>query len=59
LFFETALTLGNIWQHLFDPTAVWQGFINRVDGTLKVFVRGRPSCGFFRPVADCQYGYPY
>lgn len=28
LFFETALTLGNIWLHLFDPTAVWQGFIN-------------------------------
>src|SRR5215813_9758318 len=22
LFFETALTLGNIWQNLFDPTAV-------------------------------------
>jgi hypothetical protein len=35
LFFETALTLGNIWQNLFDPTAVWRGFINRVDGTLK------------------------
>ena len=34
LFFETALALGNIWQNLFDPTAVWQGFINRVDGTL-------------------------
>jgi len=39
LFFETALTLGNIWQHLFDPTAVWQGFINRVDGTLKAHKR--------------------
>jgi hypothetical protein len=25
LFFETALTLVNIWQNLFDPTAVWQG----------------------------------
>jgi hypothetical protein len=23
-----------------------------------VSVRGRPSCWFFRPVADCQYGYP-
>ena len=39
LFFETALTLGNIWQHLFDPTAVWQGVINRVDGTLKAHKR--------------------
>jgi hypothetical protein len=39
LFFETALTLGNIWQNLFDPTAVWQGFINRVDGTLKAHKR--------------------
>ena len=39
LFFETALTLGNIWQYLFDPTAVWQGFINRVDGTLKAHKR--------------------
>ena len=39
LFFETALTLGNIWQHLFDPTAVWQGFINRVDGTFKAHKR--------------------
>ena len=39
LFFETALTLGNIWQYLFDPTAVWQGFINRVDGTLKAHRR--------------------
>lgn len=39
LFFETALTLGNIWLHLFDPTAVWQGFINRVDGTLKAHKR--------------------
>ena len=24
-----------------------------------VLVRGRPSCGFFRSVADCRYGYPY
>jgi hypothetical protein len=24
---------------LFDPTAVWQGFINRVDGTLKAHKR--------------------
>ena len=39
LFFETALTLGNIWQNLFDPTAVWQGFINLVDGTLKAHKR--------------------
>lgn len=39
LFFETALTLGNIWQYLFDPTAVWRGFINRVDGTLKAHKR--------------------
>ncbi|MET4607588.1 hypothetical protein ABIB90_007092 [Bradyrhizobium sp. JR4.1] len=39
LFFETALTLGNIWQHLFDLTAVWQGLINRVDGTLKAHKR--------------------
>jgi hypothetical protein len=39
LFFETALTLGNIWQNLFDPTAVWQGFINEVDGTLKAHKR--------------------
>jgi hypothetical protein len=39
LFFETALTLGNIWQNLFDPTTVWQGFINRVDGTLKAHKR--------------------
>jgi hypothetical protein len=39
LFFETALTLGNIWQNLFDPTAVWQGFINRIDGTLKAHKR--------------------
>jgi hypothetical protein len=39
LFFETALTLGNIWQNLFDPTAVWRGFINRVDGTLKAHKR--------------------
>jgi hypothetical protein len=39
LFFETAPTLGNIWQYLLDPTAVWQGFINRVDGTLKAHRR--------------------
>ena len=39
LFFETALTLSNIWQNLFEPTAVWQGFINRVDGTLKAYRR--------------------
>ncbi|MFZ2159514.1 MAG: hypothetical protein WAV72_25800 [Bradyrhizobium sp.] len=26
---------------------------------LLVLVRGRPSCGFFRSVADCRYGYPY
>jgi hypothetical protein len=39
LFFETALTLSNIWQNLFDPTAVWHGFINRVDGTLKAYRR--------------------
>ena len=39
LFFETSLTLGNLWQNLFDPTAVWQGFINRVDGTLKAHKR--------------------
>ncbi len=26
---------------------------------LTVLVRGRPSCGFFRSVADCRYGYPY
>ena len=39
LFFETTPTLGNIWQYLFDPTAVWQGFINRVDGTLKAHKR--------------------
>jgi hypothetical protein len=39
LFFETAPALGNIWQYLFDPTAVWQGFINRVDGTLKAHRR--------------------
>ena len=39
LLFETTLTLGNIWQNLFDPTAVWQGFINRVDGTLKAHKR--------------------
>ena len=39
LFFETALSLGNIWQYLFDPTAVWRGFINRVDGTLKAHKR--------------------
>jgi hypothetical protein len=39
LFFETAPTLGNIWQNLFDLTAVWQGFINRVDGTLKAHRR--------------------
>jgi hypothetical protein len=25
----------------------------------RVLVRGRPSCGFFRSVADCRYGYPY
>jgi hypothetical protein len=24
-----------------------------------VLVRGRPSCGFLRSVADCRYGYPY
>jgi hypothetical protein len=39
LFFETAPALGNIWQYLFEPTAVWQGFINRVDGTLKAHRR--------------------
>jgi len=39
LFFETAPALGNIWQYLFDPTTVWQGFINRVDGTLKAHRR--------------------
>ena len=39
LFFETVPTLGNIWQYLFYPTAVWQGFINRVDGTLKAHRR--------------------
>ena len=39
LFFETTPALGNIWQYLFDPTAVWQGFINRVDGTLKAHKR--------------------
>lgn len=51
LFFETALTLGNIWQHLFDPTAVWQGFINRVDGTLKAHKRdGTVIRGHCQPV---------
>jgi transposase len=25
----------------------------------RVLVRGRPSCGFFRSVADCRYGYRY
>ena len=40
LFFETAPTLGNMLQNLFrDPTAVWQGFINRVDGTLMAHKR--------------------
>jgi hypothetical protein len=39
LFFETAPTLGNIWQYLFDLTAVWQGFINRADGALKAHRR--------------------
>src|SRR6516165_10196736 len=33
-------TLGNMLQNLFrDPTAVWQGFINRVDGTLMAHKR--------------------
>ena len=40
LLFETAPTLGNMLQNLFrDPTAVWQGFINRVDGTLMAHKR--------------------
>jgi hypothetical protein len=40
LFFETPPTLGNMLLNLFrDPTAVWQGFINRVDGTLMAHKR--------------------
>ena len=39
LFFETALTLRDIWQNLFDANSVWQGFINHIDGTFKAHKR--------------------
>jgi hypothetical protein len=39
LFFETALMLGNIWQNLFDPAAVWRGSSTASNGTLKAHNR--------------------
>jgi SRSO17 transposase len=69
------LATGNYDQlHHFIADGVWDAtpleseLLNQADRlvggkdavlVIDVFVRGRPSCGLFRPVADYQYGYPY
>jgi hypothetical protein len=59
--------LGGYLARASDPppgnTVMWRGLSRLTDIALGamfgVLVRGRPSCGFFRSVADCRYGYPY
>ena len=47
------------WSWQSDPPGKTGRFSSVMPCRMPVLVRGRPSCGFFRSVADCRYGYRY